>query len=130
VRLGGGIKIVGQLELSEHTYPKYPAPVVIQQAGDRLLMNKTWGIPVTIKGAKGQHLSKPVTNARNDKLGGYAPAGIRAKFGDGWMLAQAREILKDVEATDRAYALRWKELHRTHGVPVPDWARRYRCRAR
>jgi putative SOS response-associated peptidase YedK len=44
---------------------------VVQQAGDRLLVNKTWGIPVAMKGAKGQHISKPVTNARNDKLTGF-----------------------------------------------------------
>lgn len=70
VRLGGGVKVVGVLEPAEHTYPKYPAPVVIQQAGERLLLNKQWGIPVTIKTAKGPVI-KPVTNARNDKLDGF-----------------------------------------------------------
>ena len=69
VRLGG-VKVVGQLDLSAHTYPKYPAPVVISQAGERLLLNKSWGIPVTIRGAKGP-VTKPVTNARNDKLTGF-----------------------------------------------------------
>lgn len=60
----------------------------------------------------------------------YAPAGIEAKFGKAWMLGQAKALLKDVLAHDRSFALRWKELNRTHGVPVPDWARRYRNRAR
>ena len=60
----------------------------------------------------------------------YAPAGIEAKFGAGWRLAQARGFLKDVLAADRSYALRWKELNRSDGVPVPDWARRYRNRVR
>ena len=69
VRFGGGVKVVGQLELVEHTYPKYPAPVVIQQTGERVLLNKTWGIPITIKGAT-KSIVKPVTNARNDKLNG------------------------------------------------------------
>ena len=60
----------------------------------------------------------------------YAPAGIEAKFGKGWMLGQAGALLKDVLAHDRSFALRWKELHRTHGVEVPEWVRRYRNRAR
>lgn len=71
VRLGG-IGVPEALgEIVEHTYPKYPAPVVIQQAGARTLVSKTWGIPVTIKNASGKTVTKPVTNARNDKLGGF-----------------------------------------------------------
>jgi putative SOS response-associated peptidase YedK len=64
------LKIIPGLELAEHTYPKYPAPVVIQQNGDRLLLNKHWGLPVTIRTPKGP-VVKPVTNARNDKLTGF-----------------------------------------------------------
>ena len=60
----------------------------------------------------------------------YAPAGIEAKFGAGWRLAQAHGFLRDVTAAVRADALRWKELNRSHGLEVPDWARRYRNRAR
>ena len=60
----------------------------------------------------------------------YAPAGIEAKFGKGWMLGQAGALLKDALAHDRSFALRWKALNRTHGVPVPDWARRYHNRTR
>lgn len=59
------------LKITEHVYPKYPAPVVVQQAGVRSLVSKAWGVPITIKGAKGQPIVKPVTNARNDKLSGY-----------------------------------------------------------
>jgi putative SOS response-associated peptidase YedK len=71
VRLGG-VNVAAALgEIAEHTYPKYPAPIVIQQAGGRTLLSKTWGIPITIKGAKGQPIVKPVTNARNDKLSGF-----------------------------------------------------------
>ncbi len=67
----GGVKIAGALgEIAEHTYPKYPAPIVMQQAGERSLLSKSWGIPITIKGAK-KAVTKPVTNARNDKLSGF-----------------------------------------------------------
>ena len=38
-------------EIAEHTYPKYPAPVVIQEDGARTLVSMPWGIPITIKGA-------------------------------------------------------------------------------
>lgn len=71
VRLGG-IGVAAALgEIIEHTYPKYPAPVVIQQAGRRTLLSKSWGIPITIKSASGKAVTKPVTNARNDKLTGF-----------------------------------------------------------
>ena len=53
-----------------HIYPKYPAPVIIQQGGERNLVAKHWGIPMKIKGAT-KMLDRHVTNARNDKLGGY-----------------------------------------------------------
>jgi putative SOS response-associated peptidase YedK len=72
VRLGGGLQIALAIsEIAEHTYPKYPAPIVIQQSGARSLVTKSWGIPITVKGTGGKPLTKPVTNARNDKLGGY-----------------------------------------------------------
>lgn len=61
------VKVVPPLDLSEHTFP---APVVIQQGGERLLLNKTWGVPVMVRTPKGS-VSKPVTNARNDKLAGF-----------------------------------------------------------
>lgn len=69
----GGVKIAGALDeaiLAEHTYPKYLAPIVIQQAGERSLVTKSWGIPLTIKGVT-KPLTKLVTNARNDKLRGF-----------------------------------------------------------
>lgn len=70
VRLGGvGVsEFLG--EIAEHTYPKFSAPVVVQQNGERSLVLKSLGIPITIKGAK-KPIVKPVTNARNDKLNGF-----------------------------------------------------------
>ena len=58
-------------DLPEHIYPKYLAPVVIQAGRGRSLVAKAWGIPIAIKGVKGQRIEKPVTNARNDKLTGF-----------------------------------------------------------
>jgi putative SOS response-associated peptidase YedK len=55
---------------NDHIYPKYPAPVIIQVEKDRQLVAKTWGIPISIKGAT-KRIVKPVTNARNDKLTGF-----------------------------------------------------------
>lgn len=67
----GGLHVPQALgEILEHTFPQYPAPVVTQEAGVRQLVLKAWGIPVTSKGAKGP-MTKPVTNARNDKLSGF-----------------------------------------------------------
>jgi putative SOS response-associated peptidase YedK len=58
-------------DFPEHIYPKYVAPIVIQTGHKRILTTKAWGIPVAIKGVKGQRILKPVTNARNDKLTGF-----------------------------------------------------------
>lgn len=58
-------------EFSEHIYPKYVAPIVIQTGRTRIFTTKAWGIPVAVKGVQGQHILKPVTNARNDKLTGF-----------------------------------------------------------
>ena len=61
--------------------------------------------------------------ARTGLLSPHRAAFAPAKAHDG-------ALLKGVQTSDRAYALCWKELHRTHGVPVPDWVRRYRERTR
>ncbi len=52
-------------EIHEHTFPKYPAPLVIAEGGERLLVEARWGVERFI----GEGRTKPVTNARNDKLG-------------------------------------------------------------
>ena len=48
----------------EHIYPKYPAPVIVQQSGARTVEPMAWGVSRFI----GQGKTKPVVNARNDKL--------------------------------------------------------------
>lgn len=48
----------------DHTYPKYPAPIIMQASGARTLVAMRWGITRFIGDGK----TKPVTNARNDKL--------------------------------------------------------------
>jgi putative SOS response-associated peptidase YedK len=53
-------------EIPEHTYPKYPAPVICEEAGVRTLIPVRWGIERFIAPGK----IKAVTNARNDKLQG------------------------------------------------------------
>lgn len=58
-------------EIREHIYPKYLAPVVVQENGGRHLVSLPWGVPVTMTGTGGKRFTKPVTNARNDKLTGY-----------------------------------------------------------
>ena len=58
-------------EMTEQVFPKGLAPIILQTGGDAQLVAKTWGVPLTIKGAKGQPLIKAVANARNDKLGSY-----------------------------------------------------------
>jgi hypothetical protein len=52
-------------EIVEHTWPKYPAPIVIQQDGRRSLVSKSWGIPITIKGDS-KSFVKPVPPATTD----------------------------------------------------------------
>ena len=49
---------------TEHMYPKYLAPVIVQRAGVRTLEAMNWGVVRFIGNGK----TKPVTNARNDKL--------------------------------------------------------------
>lgn len=58
-------------ELPLEVFPKRLAKVIVQAGGTRSVAVKAWGIPIAIKGAKGQRLEKPVTNARNDKLSGF-----------------------------------------------------------
>jgi len=70
VRLGGVQVASAFKEIAEHTYPKYPAPVVTQRDGVRELVEKSWGIPIAVKGVAGKLVTKPVTNARNDRLTG------------------------------------------------------------
>ena len=59
------------LDMTEHAYPESLAPIVVQCGGEAQLVARTWGVPIAIKGAKGQRLIKPVTNARSDKLTGF-----------------------------------------------------------
>jgi putative SOS response-associated peptidase YedK len=46
------------------TFPKRPAPVVMQERGTRTLVEMRWGVERFIGDGK----TKPVTNARNDRL--------------------------------------------------------------
>src|SRR3954467_1633695 len=46
-------------------YPKGMGPVIRQENGERVLDAMHWGIPLTMKGAKGQPVTKSVTNVRN-----------------------------------------------------------------
>lgn len=46
-------------------FPKRPAWVVREQDGTRFLDVMTWGVPLQMKGAKGQPITKSVTNVRN-----------------------------------------------------------------
>lgn len=46
-------------------FPKRPAWVVRMQGGRRILDVMPWGVPLTVKGAKGQPIVKQVTNVRN-----------------------------------------------------------------
>jgi putative SOS response-associated peptidase YedK len=52
---------------TEHTWPKSPAPVLLQTAEGRAIAAMRWGVRVEVKGATKQ-LVKFVTNARDDKL--------------------------------------------------------------
>lgn len=53
-------------------YPKAPAPVVRCHEGRMVISQMTWGLPLVMKGKKGQPLKpKPVNNARFDKLGSF-----------------------------------------------------------
>lgn len=58
-------------DLPVEVFPKRLAKVVVQAGGARSVAVKSWGIPIAIKGVKGQRIEKPVTNARNDKLNGF-----------------------------------------------------------
>ena len=51
-------------DLPEHTYPKYLAPVVIEEAGARTLIAMRWGVWPFYARDKAQF----ITNARNDGL--------------------------------------------------------------
>ncbi len=46
-------------------FPKKPAWVVREVDGARVLDRMAWGVPTTVRGAKGQPIEKPVTNVRN-----------------------------------------------------------------
>ena len=60
-----GLTIPAEMPVcTEHMYPKYLAPVIVQRAGVRTLERMNWGVVRFI----GQGKTKPVTNARNDKL--------------------------------------------------------------
>lgn len=54
------------INLGAEVYPGYPGLVVAEGRARAM----TWGLPLVLKGAKGQPLKpKPVNNARTDKLG-------------------------------------------------------------
>lgn len=47
-------------------FPKYSAWIVRRDAGERVLDYMPWGIPLSMRGSKGQPLApKPITNVRN-----------------------------------------------------------------
>jgi putative SOS response-associated peptidase YedK len=49
-------------------YPGYPGLVIRERDGARVIEQMTWGFPVRLKGMKPTSKSKPVNNARDDKL--------------------------------------------------------------
>ena len=67
-------------EVPEHTYPKYPAPVIIQQIGAGTLVAKAWGIPITIKGPT-KPIVKPVRRWKRIKVSTHLAAfGLMTQF--------------------------------------------------
>lgn len=53
-------------------HPREPGLVILQEDGELVMDQMTWGFPVVLKGKKGQPLKpKPVNNARFDKLKGF-----------------------------------------------------------
>ncbi len=54
----------------DHTWPKSPAPVLLETEAGRSIAVMRWGVHVEIQGAT-KPLTKFVTNARNDKLAKY-----------------------------------------------------------
>lgn len=57
---------------SDRVHPKDFGPVLRLVEGAIVLKRMTWGIPVVLKGKKGQPLApKAVNNARFDKLGAF-----------------------------------------------------------
>jgi len=56
--------------LPPHTYPKTPAPIVLQTDAGREIAIARWGVRVDIQGVR-KPLVKFVTNARDDKFAGY-----------------------------------------------------------
>lgn len=54
------------LEPKTDIYPKYPAPIIREEAGERVIDVMPWGIPLAMRGKDGQPLKpKPITNVRN-----------------------------------------------------------------
>jgi putative SOS response-associated peptidase YedK len=56
--------------LPTHTWPKYPAPILLETDAGRSLALMRWGVRVEIRGAT-KPLVKYVTNARDDKFAGF-----------------------------------------------------------
>ena len=53
-------------------HPKEPGLIVRLIDGERVIEQMTWGLPVALRGKKGEMLKpKPVNNARFDKLGSF-----------------------------------------------------------
>ncbi len=59
-----GLEVPDDLpEFTPHAYPKSPSPIIVEEAGKRVVQIHRWGVGYTVKG-------KPtlVTNARDDQL--------------------------------------------------------------
>ncbi|OYY90828.1 MAG: hypothetical protein B7Y45_06420 [Sphingomonas sp. 28-66-16] len=54
----------GALDWKPEIYPRYQAPLIREEAGERLLGTMAWGFPTQVQG-KTKMLTKYVTNARN-----------------------------------------------------------------
>lgn len=67
---GKDVELETMPDMVDHTWPKYPAPVLLNDGRDRLTA-LPWGIRREIKG-KTKPLIKYVTNARDDKLTSFS----------------------------------------------------------
>ncbi|TMJ19547.1 MAG: DUF159 family protein [Alphaproteobacteria bacterium] len=62
----GARPLVDPPEPRTDIFPKYSAWIVRKEAGERVLDYMPWGIPLAMRGTKGQMLApKPITNVRN-----------------------------------------------------------------
>lgn len=56
---------IGNLPAMPAIYPDYPAPVITQEAGGRVMRMMRWGMPSPAFALKGKKTDKGVTNVRN-----------------------------------------------------------------